>query len=132
MNWLQFLTSLLETYQDLEDPEALAIIKEWWQERNMIRFGMSFCFITSRKLFDIILNSYVVLHLRRKKTKIIFNAQFGSLFRTHLNPTFFSKRLFRFADIYTSSITNLMKYSTRHTFYPRRGSLPHEYRSWFN
>ncbi|CAL8095148.1 unnamed protein product [Orchesella dallaii] len=93
MNWLQFLTSLLETYQDLEDPEAQQIIKEWWHERNLIR----------------------------KKTKAIFNPQFGSLFRTHLNPTFFSKRLFRFADIYTSSVTNLMKYSTRHTFYPRRG-----------
>ncbi len=55
-------------------------------------------------------------HVYRKKTKQIFNAQFGSLFRTHLNSTFFSKRLFRFADIYTSSVTNLMKYSTRHTF----------------
>lgn len=37
MNWLQFLTSLLETYQDLDDPEVQEVIKEWQQERNSIR-----------------------------------------------------------------------------------------------
>ncbi|CAG7786513.1 unnamed protein product [Allacma fusca] len=104
MNWLQFMTSLLESYQDLDDASCDDVIREWQQERNKIR----------------------------KSTKRIFNNQFGSMFRTHMNPTFFSKRLFRFADIYTSSVTNLLKYSVRHTFYPRRGALPHEYRSWFN
>lgn len=37
MNWLQFLTSLLETYQDLDNPEVQDIIKEWQSERHIIR-----------------------------------------------------------------------------------------------
>lgn len=61
----------------------------------------------------------------------MFNEQFGSVFRTYHNPTYFSRRLFRFADIYTSDITNLLKYSVNHTFYPRRGVMPHEYVSNF-
>lgn len=56
----------------------------------------------------------------RTKTKTDFNKQFGSVFRTFNNPTYFSRRLFRFADIYTGHLTNLLNYSTKHTFYPRR------------
>jgi len=36
-NWLQFLTSLLETYQVLDAPDVQDIIKEWQLERNEIR-----------------------------------------------------------------------------------------------
>jgi hypothetical protein len=67
----------------------------------------------------------------RKDTKHVFNEQFGSLFRTYHNPTYFSRRLFRFADVYTSNVTNFLRFSPKHTFYARRGALPHEYRSWF-
>ncbi|KAG1651104.1 5'-nucleotidase domain-containing protein 3 [Nymphon striatum] len=63
----------------------------------------------------------------RLTTKHLFNRQFGSMFRTFHNPTFFSRRLFRFSDIYTSKLTNLLNYNVNHTFYPRRGALPHEY-----
>ena len=71
------------------------------------------------------------LFISRKETKILFNKHFGSVFRTHDNPTYFSRRLFRFADIYTSKLSNLIDYSINHTFYPRRGVLPHEYKSLF-
>ncbi|KAI7694712.1 hypothetical protein SSS_09679 [Sarcoptes scabiei] len=64
----------------------------------------------------------------RFETKTLFNPQFGSIFRTHHNPTYFSRRLFRYSDIYMSHVTNLMKYSLKHTFLPRRGLLPHETR----
>lgn len=67
----------------------------------------------------------------RQKIKCVFNKQFGSVFRTYHNPTYFSRRLFRFADIYTSCVTNLLNYSVNHTFYPRRGVMPHEYTSYF-
>jgi len=67
----------------------------------------------------------------RQKIKCVFNQQFGSVFRTYHNPTYFSRRLFRFADIYMSSLTNLLNYSVNHTFYPRRGVMPHEYTSLF-
>lgn len=62
----------------------------------------------------------------RSQTKDIFNSQFGSLFRTYHNPTYFSRRLSRFADIYMASISCLLNYDLQHTFFPRRTPLQHE------
>jgi len=73
----------------------------------------------------------ILFFVFRQKIKCVFNQQFGSVFRTYHNPTYFSRRLFRFADIYMSSLTNLLNYSVNHTFYPRRGVMPHEYTSYF-
>lgn len=56
----------------------------------------------------------------------MFNPNFGSLFRTYHNPTYFFRRLARFADIYTSSLTNILNYPDDYTFYPHRVILPHE------
>lgn len=102
-NWLQMLTQLIEDHQDYKDPEALEVLNDWMAERDYLR----------------------------NEIKAVFNPQFGSVFRTYHNPTYFSRRLFRFADIYTSNITNLLSYSLTHTFYPRRGVMPHEYGSYF-
>jgi len=102
-NWLQMLTGLIEEHQDYEGPEVQNELDEWMRERDQLR----------------------------NEIKSVFNKQFGSVFRTYHNPTYFSRRLFRFADIYMSSITNLLEYSTSHTFYPRRGVMPHEYTSYF-
>ncbi|KAK0075392.1 hypothetical protein PV325_006953, partial [Microctonus aethiopoides] len=92
-NWLQMLTTLIEEHQDYDGPEVQEQLEMWMNERDQLR----------------------------KELKRVFNQQFGSVFRTYHNPTYFSRRLFRFADIYMSSITNLLYYSTSHTFYPRRG-----------
>lgn len=102
-NWLQMLTQLIEDHQDCENADEQRVLAEWMAERDQLRNSI----------------------------KIVFNRQFGSVFRTYHNPTYFSRRLFRFADIYTSNITNLMQYSVNHTFYPRRGVMPHEYTSYF-
>lgn len=102
-NWLQFLTQLIEEWQDVETPVAQEAVAKWMTERDQLR----------------------------QDIKCIFNKQFGSVFRTYHNPSYFSRRLFRFADIYTSHITNLLYYSVNHTFYPRRGVMPHEYISHF-
>ncbi|KAJ8953241.1 hypothetical protein NQ318_015821 [Aromia moschata] len=102
-NWLQMLTQLIEDHQDCEDPEEQRILAKWMGERDRLRNDI----------------------------KYVFNKQFGSVFRTYHNPTYFSRRLFRFADIYTSNISNLLNYSVNHTFYPRRGVMPHEYISYF-
>ncbi|CAH2102437.1 unnamed protein product [Euphydryas editha] len=102
-NWLQMLTQLIEDHQDYKEPEAVEVIDQWMAERDYLR----------------------------NATKSVFNPQFGSVFRTYHNPTYFSRRLFRFADIYTSNIRNLLNYSLTHTFYPRRGVMPHEYGSYF-
>ncbi|XP_004526698.1 5'-nucleotidase domain-containing protein 2-like, partial [Ceratitis capitata] len=102
-NWLQMLTQLIEDIQDYQCEAAHICLEKWQKERDLLR----------------------------NQTKMVFNKQFGSVFRTYHNPTYFSRRLFRFADIYTSDITNLANYSVSHTFYPRRGVMPHEYISYF-
>lgn len=58
--------------------------------------------------------------------KKIFNENFGSMFRTFHNPSFFCRRLSRLSDIYTSRLPNLLDYTDEHRFFPRRASLPHE------
>lgn len=97
------LTSLIEDHQDYEGFKVQNELEKWIEERDQLR----------------------------NEIKSVFNNQFGSVFRTYHNPTYFSRRLFRFADIYMGSITNLLEYSTSHTFYPRRGVMPHEYTSYF-
>ena len=74
---------------------------------------------------------FLVKFVIREETKSAFNVQFGSVFRTHHAPTLFSRRLFRYADVYTSSVTNLCGYSLEHRFFPRRGALPHEFKFLF-
>ncbi|XP_002738625.1 5'-nucleotidase domain-containing protein 3-like [Saccoglossus kowalevskii] len=98
LTWLVALQNLIETMQANQSPDCQAVIQEWLNERNKLRI----------------------------LTKEVFNPRFGSLFRTYHNPTYFSRRLSRFADFYTSDIINLLNYSTDHTFYPRRAALPHE------
>lgn len=62
----------------------------------------------------------------RWKLKAMFNPRFGSVFRTYNNSTYFTRRLVRFADLYMSSVENLLNYPSNYTFYPRRTALPHE------
>ncbi|VDP51610.1 unnamed protein product [Soboliphyme baturini] len=82
----------------VSNPEVKSVLKQWRLER-----------------YDI-----------REYVKVLFNPQFGSIFRTYHNPTYFSRRLMRLADIYMSNVTNLLQYSLNHTFYVRRWPLPHE------
>uniref|UniRef100_A0A665UVR8 5'-nucleotidase domain containing 3 n=1 Tax=Echeneis naucrates TaxID=173247 RepID=A0A665UVR8_ECHNA len=102
MAWLQALTGLIEQMQVHRDPASQAVVEEWIRERDAMR----------------------------PQTKDIFNSQFGSLFRTYHNPTYFSRRLSRFADIYMSSISCLLNYNLQHTFFPRRTPLQHESPFW--
>ena len=62
----------------------------------------------------------------RMNSKHSFSPYFGSVFRTFNNPSFFSRRLSRFADIYMSNVTNLLNYPVDCYFMPRRTELPHE------
>ncbi|CAG5122824.1 unnamed protein product, partial [Candidula unifasciata] len=98
VRWLVALQHLIDEMQHQNSSESTEVINSWLEERNELR----------------------------KLTKSLFNPHFGSLFRTYHNPTYFFRRLARFADIYMSSLTNLSKYSTNYTFYPHRILLPHE------
>ncbi|XP_071584486.1 5'-nucleotidase domain-containing protein 3 [Heliangelus exortis] len=102
MTWLQTLTGLLEHMQVYRDPDSQMILEEWKKERKEMR----------------------------EMNRNFFNARFGSLFRTDENPTYFLRRLSRFADIYMASLSCLLNYEPDYTFYPRRTPLQHELSGW--
>lgn len=103
VNWATVLQILIDDNQLRQGKEDKMKMEEWKEELKEIRQNL----------------------------KNLCNPQFGSIFRTHQNSTYFSRRLFRFADVYTSQMTNLSDYADDHSFFPRRGALPHEFRSWF-
>ncbi|CAM2700732.1 unnamed protein product [Rotaria socialis] len=62
----------------------------------------------------------------RTKSRDYFNPYFGSIFRTYTVPTYFHRRLARFADVYTSNVCNFLNYPLDYIFFPRRMALAHE------
>uniref|UniRef100_A0A672KS48 5'-nucleotidase domain-containing protein 2-like n=1 Tax=Sinocyclocheilus grahami TaxID=75366 RepID=A0A672KS48_SINGR len=104
LTWLQALTGLLERMQMYREPESKEVLQEWLKEREELR----------------------------AVTKNLFNPHFGSIFRTCHNPTYFSRRLCRFSDLYMASISCLLNYDLSYTFYPRRTPLQHEAPLWMD
>ncbi|XP_078477727.1 5'-nucleotidase domain-containing protein 3-like [Lampetra planeri] len=104
LTWLQALTGLIDRMQVYRSPECLEVVQEWDRERQELR----------------------------TVTKSLFNPQFGSLFRTHQNPTYFNRRLSRFADVYMTCVSCLLNYDLQHTFFPRRAPLQHEAPLWLD
>ncbi|EDV29635.1 uncharacterized protein TRIADDRAFT_52235 [Trichoplax adhaerens] len=99
LNWLISLEKLIDRAQSIRSPEALQLLHEWKEEYQEVR----------------------------KLLKMSFNPRFGSMFRTSSKATYFSGRIARYADLYTSSITNFLTYQLHHTFYQKRSALPHEF-----
>lgn len=85
-------------FQVFRDDESRQLLQLWLEERQNLKLDV----------------------------KNIFNPHFGSVFRANLAPSFFAGRLCRMADVYTSSVNNLVQYATDHFFFPSRGTLPHE------
>ncbi|XP_007500560.1 5'-nucleotidase domain-containing protein 2 [Monodelphis domestica] len=104
LTWQQALTGLLERMQTYRDEESRQVLAAWMKERQEIR----------------------------AVTKKLFNPRFGSIFRTFHNPTYFSRRLVRFSDLYMASLSCLLNYSVNFTFYPRRTPLQHEAPLWMD
>jgi HAD superfamily 5'-nucleotidase-like hydrolase len=90
--------SLLRAYQCYGSSEVRDLIEEWKVRRNVLREGM----------------------------KVYYNPRFGSMFRTRRGSSYFTRRLIRLANIYTSRVTNLLNYPLDYAFYSRRFALPHE------
>lgn len=101
VGWQQVLMSLIEEHQAVEGEEAKEVIEQWKEEVRQLQHNL----------------------------KIMFNPHFGSCFRSHNNPSYFARKLFRYSGIYTSRVTNLLQYSVNHSFYARRGVLPHEFKT---
>ncbi|XP_056240116.1 5'-nucleotidase domain-containing protein 2 [Seriola aureovittata] len=104
LTWLQALTGLMERLQTHRDVDSKQVFQEWQKEREELRV----------------------------MTKNLFNPQFGSIFRTCHNPTYFSRRLCRFSDVYMASLSCLLNYDLSYTFYPRRTPLQHEAPLWMD
>uniref|UniRef100_A0A665VB10 5'-nucleotidase domain-containing protein 2-like n=1 Tax=Echeneis naucrates TaxID=173247 RepID=A0A665VB10_ECHNA len=105
LTWLQALTGLMERLQTHRDQDSKQVFQEWQKEREELR--------------SVALGN-------------LFNPQFGSIFRTCHNPTYFSRRLCRFSDIYMASLSCLLNYDVLHTFFPRRTPLQHEAPLWMD
>ncbi|KAI9296886.1 HAD-superfamily hydrolase [Neoconidiobolus thromboides FSU 785] len=86
----------------------------------------------SKELGDLVQQWRLERKQYRNTLKQVYNLQFGSLFRTHHNPTYFAKKVRTFADLYTSKLENLNDYPLNYTFYPQRDQLPHELPNFIN
>lgn len=95
---LRAVEALISEWQSEQDPLCTEILATWQAERAELR-------TTAKRLL---------------------NPQFGSLFRTFHSQTYYSQRLSLYANIYTSSVANLLRFVPDHVFYPRRARLPHE------
>jgi len=74
------------------------------------------------------IEKWTVERAETKKTlRDIFNPYFGSIFRCDMQTSYFQRRIARFAEIYTSDVSNLAHFPLDITIYPKRTSLPHEY-----
>uniref|UniRef100_A0A8C4QL87 5'-nucleotidase domain containing 2 n=1 Tax=Eptatretus burgeri TaxID=7764 RepID=A0A8C4QL87_EPTBU len=104
LTWLQSLTGILERMQMYRSAEAQEVLLEWVKERQELR----------------------------AQTKNLFNPYFGSLFRSYHNPTYFSRRLSRLADVYMTSVACLLNYDLGYTFFPRRTPMQHEAPLWID
>jgi HAD superfamily 5'-nucleotidase-like hydrolase len=49
---------------------------------------------------------------------LLFNPQFGSMFRTDGHPSLYAYHIRRYADIYMSEVSHFLHYSPSHRFYP--------------
>jgi len=98
IRWLTVLQWLIDQIQIVPGPEADILMKSWLAEQEE----------------------------ERTKSRDLFNPYFGSVFRTHTVPTYFHRRLARFADIYTSNVCNFQNYPLDFIFFPRRMALAHE------
>jgi hypothetical protein len=101
MRWILTLENLIEKSMHLSGDEKInsqQLRQQWLEERESLKLS----------------------------NKRSFNPHFGSIFRSYNNPSFFSRRLSRFSDIYTSNVTNLLNYPIDFHFIPKRINLAHE------
>ncbi|KAJ6654556.1 hypothetical protein lerEdw1_006863 [Lerista edwardsae] len=100
----RYPSGLFVSLKMFQDSESQQVLQDWMKERQELR----------------------------ALTKNLFNPQFGSIFRTCHNPTYFSRRLCRFSDVYMASLSCLLNYDLNYTFYPRRTPLQHEAPLWMD
>lgn len=61
-----------------------------------------------------------------KEYESYFNSSWGEVMRAGIEPSFFAYQIERYACIYTDRISNLIDYSPRHYFRPKKRKMAHE------
>ncbi|KAI0232314.1 hypothetical protein L0F63_005418 [Massospora cicadina] len=108
-------------------PKARAQLSWMLHLEQLLRIASSGLNPHDRETLDSLVNSWRNERRQlRNQLKQVHNHQFGSVFRTHHNPTYFAKKIRTFADLYTSKLENLANYPLNFVFYPERSHLPHE------
>ena len=62
----------------------------------------------------------------RRRKQLQFHTNFGSEFTSGTSPTLFAMTVTRYVDVYTSRVTNFLRYPGDYRFYPEMKLLPHQ------
>jgi len=114
--------------QKMNSPAFNSALNSLLDVDRLIRFGQRCRDPESKFIFS-------QLKSRREQLKRTLyemsNTHFGSVFRTTSHRSEFFSEVCRFADIYTSAVTNFSHYPTDYCFYVDREFFPHEnHPSW--
>jgi hypothetical protein len=102
LKWAFYIEELVRLAQRLNKIGCLdEHIKKWKKERTEARYQLS----------------------------ILFNKEFGSIFKVHYSSTFFGQKVKKYADLYTSRLENFEPYSLDYVFNPIWYFLPSEIQS---
>lgn len=102
LKWAFQIEELVRLAQRLNKIGCLNdLIKKWKKERTEARYQLS----------------------------ILFNKEFGSIFKVHYSSTFFGQKIKKYADLYTSRLENFEPYSLDYVFNPNWYYLPSEIQS---
>jgi len=102
LKWAFQIEELVRLAQRLNKIGCLDdLIKKWKKERTEARYQLS----------------------------ILFNKEFGSIFKVHYSSTFFGQKIKKYADLYTSRLENFEPYSLDYVFNPIWYFLPSEIQS---
>ncbi|ORY01247.1 HAD-superfamily hydrolase [Basidiobolus meristosporus CBS 931.73] len=121
------IISELEEEINTHNSEEYRRSLQWMLElENLIRKAQSECVSRTDTYYSLVESLREERREYREKLKDDFNPHFGSVFRTHTNPTYFANKVCNFADLYTSKLENFKNHPIDYIFYPERMYLPHE------
>ena len=81
--------ALIEDHQAVEDEEGKLVIEDWKEE------VVTQCDKKTMIVLEIIREQAFQVRGIQDSLRAMFNPHFGSTFRSHNNPTYFSRKLFR-------------------------------------
>jgi HAD superfamily 5'-nucleotidase-like hydrolase len=108
----------------MASPEFRSSLRQLLEIESLIDYGQRLNDEESKQQLERLKTRRSVI---RRKLLRMFNANFGSVFRTSSpHRTLYFAQLCRVADIYMSSIGNFLNYPLNYCWYPSRSYLPHE------